>query len=243
MNVLPHDFLSTVSCEDGAERISAGYPDECLDFTSFTGSIAALVTEGKWLNNPFTQKRVAIVIDFASTSESEAEASLHSPLNGAWEFPMGCVNTIRSRVETNEQNARIERHLSIVTTGESMREFHPAVIERLLDVHSCRDAECAICRTRFERDLALMFTIIGDFGFPEVHLFSNWEPSLKLRTTVELGEIYIKWNPLFAIPAADLEANRFYSIWDGPEPQYQDFLRRHWAPSWSAPNGGPLFGR
>ena len=37
-----HDFLSNEP-DVGGERISVGYPDECLDFTSFAGSLAALV--------------------------------------------------------------------------------------------------------------------------------------------------------------------------------------------------------
>lgn len=226
-----HDFLSTEPDVAG-ERISCGYPDECLDFTSFAGSLAALVTTGQWLNNPFTQKRCAVIVDFFSKTQGEAEASLAHGWNGAAQFPMGCVNTVRSRIETNAQNALIERHLSLIATGDTMRDFFWEVIERLLDAHSCKNPGCRVCSGRFQRDLALAFTIFAGLGFGTLYLFSQWEPSSELRQVLRSEKIEIQWNPLSAIPTADLEANRYYSIWDGTEKQYDDFIARFWSPSW-----------
>jgi hypothetical protein len=227
-----HDFVSTAP-DAGGEHISAGYPDECLDFTSFASSIAALVTDGEWLLQPFTQKMLAIVVDFASHSEEEAEASLAKGWNGAWEFPIGSINTVRSRVETNAQNALIERHLAFIATGETMRDFFWNVGEKLLDTHSCKDPDCIACRGRFPRDLAMALTLLADgSNLQTVHLFSKWEPSARLRAVLESDDVLVQWNPLSAIPSADLEENRYYTIWDGTESQYLDFLNRFWAPSW-----------
>lgn len=226
-----HRFISNAP-DIGGERISAGYPDECLDFSTFAGSLAALVTDGAWLVQPFTQKRTAVIIDFASETEAEAEESLQRGWNGAWEFPMGCVNTVRSRVETNEQNARIERHLSLIATGDTTREFYWSVTEKLLDSHSCRDPKCRVCKGRFQRDLAMAMVILADLGFATIYLFSRWQPSVGLREMLRKEQIEIQWNPLSAIPRADLDANRYYSIWDGTQKQYEEFIERFWAPSW-----------
>ena len=226
-----HDYVSSAP-DVGGEHFSVGYPEECLDFTSFGGSLGALVTDGEWLLQPFTQKDLALIVDFASDTEEEAEQSLARGSNGAWEFPTGNVNTVRSRVETNAQNARIERHLSLITTGQPMREFFWKVVEKLLDEHSCKDPACRVCKDRFPRDLAMVFTLLADLGLKTIYLFSKWQPSEKLRSILDAENITIQWNPLSAIPQADLEANRYYSIWDGTEKQYQDFMAHFWEPSW-----------
>jgi hypothetical protein len=229
-----HDFISHEPAENGA-RISAGYPDECLDFTAFAGSLAALITDGEWLLQPFTQKRLAIVVDFASETQAEAEDSLKRGWNGAWEFPTGCVNTVRSRVETNEQNARIERHLSLIATGDTMREFFWGVTEKLLDANSCSKPDCVRCKMRFTRDLAMTFSIFSKSGFQTIHLFSKWQPSSELRAVLRAEDVEIQWSPLSAIPSPDLEANRYYSIWDGTARRHDDFMQHLWAPSWQRP--------
>lgn len=226
-----HNFISQEPGDDGA-RIAAGYPDECLDFTAFAGSLAALITDGEWLLQPFTQKRLAIVVDFASETQAEAEDSLKRGWNGAWEFPTGSINTVRSRVETNEQNARIERHLSLIATDDTMREFFWGVTEKLVDANSCREPNCAKCTIRFARDLAMTMSIFSSSGFRTIHLFSRWQPSPELRAVLREEDVAIQWNPLSSIPSSDLEANRQYSIWDGTAAQYDDFMRRFWAPSW-----------
>jgi len=60
---------------------------------------------------------------------------------------MGVTNTVYSRTEVNEQNARIERHLTLIGTAMTCEDFHKAVGEKLLDVHSCPDKKhCDICR-------------------------------------------------------------------------------------------------
>ncbi len=227
-----HDFIS-IATDVGGRRIPLGYPDECLDFISFAGAIGSLVTHGDWILQPFTQKMLAIVVDFASDTEQDAEASLAEGWNGAWEFPMGSMNTVRSYVETNEQNALIERHLAFIATGQTMRDFSWKVMRKLHDTHSCKGPDCVVCQGRFPRDLAMTLALLADgTGCPTVHLFSKWEPSVGLRALLEEANIRVQWNPLNAIPAADLEANRYYTIWDGTESQYFDFLNRFWAPSW-----------
>jgi hypothetical protein len=227
-----HDFLSSQPSDRG-ERFAIGYPDECRDFTLFADSLAALLTDGEWLIQPFTQKMQAIVVDFVSEREAEAEASLPHGWNGATEFPMGVVNTVHSRVETNEQNARIGRHLCLLATGFTLRDFHWQVVEKLLDTHSCREPGCKVCELRFSRDLSLTFTLLADgLGLDTVTLFSKWEPSAKLREALAAENIQLVWRPLSDIPAADLEANRYYSIWDGTEMQCRDFLQTFWSPGW-----------
>ncbi|TAM88244.1 hypothetical protein EPN42_09670 [bacterium] len=228
-----HNFISKAA-DLGGERYSIGYPDECRDFALFADSLAALVTDGTWMIQPFTQKQLAIVVDFVSETQSEAEASVPHGWNGAWEFPMGVVNTVHSRTETNEQNARIGRHLCLLATGETMRDFYWNVTEKLLDTHSCTDRNCGICTSRFPRDLSFVLTILaGGLGFGAINLFSRWEPSQGLRDVLAAEGLELLWKPLGSIPAVDLEANRYYSIWDGTELQREDFLTRFWSPGWS----------
>jgi hypothetical protein len=197
-----------------------------------------LITDGEWRIQPFTQKRLAIVVDFASETQADAEASLKCGWNGAWEFSMGCVNTVRSRIETNEQNARIERHVALIAPGDTMREFFWGVTEKLLDANSCNKPDCARCKMRFTRDLAMTFSIFSKSGFPTIHLFSNWQPSPELRALLRAEDVEIQWNPVSAIPSSDLEANRYYSIWDGTAGRHDDFMQRLWAPSWQQRDAG-----
>lgn len=227
-----HDYISNAP-DVGGERIAMGYPDECYSFMAFSDSLSALLTTGKWMITPFTQKRLAVVVDFASETQEEAEASLKNGWNGAWQFPNGNANTVRSRVDTNEQNARIERHLSLIATGDTMREFFWHVGEKLLDGHSCTDPDCRVCRTRYPRNLAMALTILGDgLRLSRIDLVSKWEPDDAIRGILAEQDIVLQWNPLAAIPEPDLEANRFYHIWDGTEKQYDDFTQRFWRPAW-----------
>ncbi len=52
------------------------------------------------------------------------------------EIPMGVCNTVHSRVETNEQNAKLGRRLSLIGTAMTNEDFFRAAGEKLLDVHS-----------------------------------------------------------------------------------------------------------
>ena len=227
-----HDYLSPLPANPG-DRYYHGYPDECRDFAMFSDSLSALITDGAWMIQPFTQKMAASVVDFVSTTESEAAASIAHGWNGAWEFPMGHVNTVHSRTETNAQNARMGRHLSLIGTGFTMRDFFWNVCEKLLDSHTCADANCAKCKSRFPRDLAMVFTLLAQgLGLETVHLFSKWEPSPALRQGLAGEGIALHHRALSDIPAADLEANRYYSIWDGSDAQSLDFLAKFWSPSW-----------
>ena len=139
---------------------------------------------------------------------------------------MGVVNTIHSRTETNEQNALIERHLCLIATGITMREFRWNVAEKLLDTHSCKDRNCRVCTLRFPRDLALVAAILSDgASLKTINLFSKWAPSYPLEAKLKADEISIAWHPLSDIPSAHLEANRRYSIWDGNEAHTQRVSR------------------
>jgi hypothetical protein len=153
---------------------------------------------------------------------------------------MGCINTVRSRVEENEQNARLERHIALIATGDTMREFFWGVTEKLLDANSCREPNCAKCTIRFARDLAMTLSIFSKTGFRTIHLFSRWQPSPELRAVLREEDVEIQWNPLSSIPPADLEANRWYSIWDGTAARYHDFMRSLWSPSWQRSDAGQL---
>ena len=213
-----HHFLSSMPDVEG-RRVFVGYPDECHDFTLFAGALAALITDGEWSINPWAlYADLAIAIDFVSETETDAEASLEDGWYGASELPMGSVNTIQSRVEINEQNARYARHLTLVATGQKMRDFQRKAREGLLGARSLADA------LRFLTTAADVST---------VHLFSKWQPKQGIREEGALGTAGIVWRPLSAIPKHDLEANRRWSSWHGSKPQSDDFLNRFWSPRWS----------
>lgn len=220
--------------DDGGERRSYGYPDECYSLTTFADSLVALAYEGVWvLQPPIVDLRNAIVVDFVSETETHAEASLQHGWNGASELPMGAASTVYGRRETNEQNALIERHMLFIGTAITMGDFHRQVIEKLLDVHSCPDPRCAICAKRFSRGLAESFQILAD-GTDQsaVHLFSKWQPGETFVARLRADNIEIRWHHLSEIPVADVEANRSYSIWDGSPDQAAEFLTTVWSPAW-----------
>jgi hypothetical protein len=226
-------FLATSPPDDG-ERRSHGYPDECYALTTFADSLVALAYEAVWvLQPPIVDLRNAIVVDFISETEAHAESSIEHGWNGAWELPMGAVSTVHGRRETNPQNALIERHMLFLGTAMTMGDFHRKVVERLIDVHTCREPGCEICRNRFPRGLAESLQILAD-GTEQVavHLFSKWHPSNELRRRLLNDQIEIRWHHFSEIPAHDMEANRTYSIWDGTPPQEKEFLESVWAPAW-----------
>jgi hypothetical protein len=232
-----HDFLNKVVPDDDSEHLWHGYPDECFSFSSFADSLVALILYGCWaIQPPITVVRKAIIVDFVSERQTQAEFSLGHGWNGAWEFPMGVVNTVHRRVETNEQNAEIGRHLSVIGTAMIQQDFHSAVGEKLIDVHSCQDKACIICTTRTRRGLADVIQILaGGTKESDVHLFAKWKPSEDLIEPLCADGITIIAHPLDAIPSRDLEANRYYHIWDGTEQQAHEFREAIWAPSWMEP--------
>jgi hypothetical protein len=228
-----YDFLAPEMPDAGTDRIFHGYPDECYAFTAFADSLAALTAHQPWSAMPaITDTRAAIVVDFASTQEAEAEASIARGWYGPWEYPMGAAFTEASRTAVNAQNDCITRHLALIGTATQQREFHNTIVESLLDSRTCKDAGCTVCPLRGDCDLARIFNLLAHLAGPgEVHLFSRWEPSKDLREALALG-IDIVWHPLDKIPAADLEANRRYHIWDGTPKQGEVFRDVVWAPRW-----------
>lgn len=189
--------------------------------------------DGWSMQPPIVDLRTAIVVDFISESESHAESSITHGWNGSAEHPMGSVNSVYGRTETNEQNARIERHLLLLGTAMTHGDFHRQVIDKLLDVHSCHQSDCSICGGRFARNLASVFQILAD-GTSQavVHLFSKWQPSEALLEILATDRIEIRRHSLTEVDARALEANRFYSIWDGSAEQATEFLETIWAPAW-----------
>lgn len=237
--IAPKAFITTTS-DDGAEHRTHGYPDESYSLTTFADSLVALAYEGVWiLQPPMVDLRNAIVVDFISETEEQAEASMLGGWNGAWELPMGAANTVYERLETNAQNAFIQRQMLFLGTAMTMGDFHRQVIEKLVDVHSCKVENCPICAGRFSRGLPEAFQILAD-GTDQaaIHLFSKWQPSIRLREKLSADEIEIRWHDLQEISTADLEANRFYSIWDGTPDQAADFLAMFWGPPWKHGNVG-----
>ena len=236
------DLYSAATLADaGAKHLWHGYPDECHAFTSFADSLVALAWGCGWYPQPpYVGLRNAMIVDFASRSEEEAEASIRAGWNGAWEFPMGTVATVRSRTEVDAQNARFERHLALIATGMPIGEFHHDVIEPLLDPRTCPRPQCDTCKRRGARRLEDVFVSLGDgTGQRAVQLFSAWRPSSKLLARVDAAGIEIRTHPLDEIPKEDLEANRFYHIWDGTPLQAQEFRRTIWAPAWRRAKGTP----
>lgn len=211
------NFLSSAP-EAGGQRVFIGYPDECRDFTLFAGSLASLVTDGEWAANPWAlYTDLAIVVDFVSKTRADAEASLRGGWYGASEMPMGSANTIQSRIETNAQNARYARHLTLIATGQTMRDFQRRARESLIDAQSLTDVFQLLAET-------------SNAG--TVHLFSSWRPNQGFFGEAGFGS-KIEWRPLSAIPQRDLDANRWWSSWYGNENQSGDFLKRFWSPGWA----------
>jgi len=224
----------TRRCDEGGERRSHGYPDECYSLTTFADSLVALAWGYGWIMQPpIVDLRNAIVVDFISDTQSHAESSIAHGWNGSAEHPMGSVNTVYGRTETNEQNARIERHLLLLGTAMTHGDFHRQVIEKLLDHHSCKDPACSICEGRFLRGIGSVFQILAD-GTNQivVHLFSKWKPDEALLRILAADRIELRWRHLSEIDTPALEANRFYSIWDGSVEQAGEFLQTIWAPAW-----------
>jgi hypothetical protein len=182
---------------------------------------------------PIVDLRNAIVVDFVSDSEAHAESIIQHGWNGAWELPMGAINTVFGRRETKEQNALIERHILLLGTAMTMGEFQRQVIEKLIDIHTCSVPECPICVSRFSRGLAEALQILAD-GTEQaaVHLFAKWRPSDGLIERLKQDEIEVRWHHLSEVSFPDLEANRTYSIWDGSPAQEAEFLATEWAPAW-----------
>jgi hypothetical protein len=227
-------FTAPKMRDEGAEHLSHGYPDECYSFTTFADSLVALAWGHGWYAQPpYVGLRNAIIVDFSSATEDEAEASLAHGWNGAWEFPMGSAATVSRRVEVDAQNAKIWRQLSIIGTGVSSDDFHAKVIEPLLDARSCSDRTCSKCRLRGVRHLEDVFIQLA-LGMDQgaIQLFSRWQPSSKLLTRVEAAGVRIIHHPLGEIPKEDLEANRAYHIWDGTPLQAEAFRKAVWAPAW-----------
>jgi hypothetical protein len=228
-----HDFLNQLK-DDGSERLWHGYPDECFSFTSFADSLVAHVMYGGWsVQPPVTIVRMALVVDFISAREDEAEASLPHGWGECWEFPMGVTST-RHSTPVNVQNERNQRHLTLIGTAMTRDDFHRAISEKLLDVQSCPDKlSCELCQERAPRGLGDVFSILAEgTAQSEVHLFSRWMPSENLANSLAADGIRIVAHPLSAIPTADLKANKHYHIWDGSEDQAHEFRSVVWAPAW-----------
>ncbi|HKU82346.1 MAG TPA: hypothetical protein VJP76_09280 [Candidatus Tumulicola sp.] len=225
---LGHDYLAGPAADPGAEPMWHGYPDECFAFTSFADSLVALAWGYGWYPQPpIVGLRNAIVVDFCSPSEDRAAASIERGWSAAWEFPMGTAATVASEISVNAQNTRLQRQLAFIGTAMRQDEFHAAVVEPLLDSHSCPDCDCAECATRKPRDLADALTILArgtDQG--AVQLFSAWHPSDGLRQRVAGRGVELRHHALRSIPADALEANRSYHIWSGTPLQPSSFARR-----------------
>ena len=235
LKMIKHDFLSGADSED-AEIRWHGYPDEGYSLTTFADSLVAHAYGFGWvMQPPMVDSREALIVDFASATQAEAEKSLQTAWNGPWELPMGAVNTVASRAAINSQNTRIERQLLLIGTGMTIHDFHRQVIEKLLDRHSCEDPSCAICLKRQLRKIADVFKILA-YGINNVslHLYAKWKPSKALRSKLLEYGLEVKSHRLGEIPAPDLEANRYYTSWGGTEAQEQDFLKTVWAPAWKS---------
>ena len=141
------------------------------------------------------------------------------------------------RVETNEQNAKIGRHLSLIGTAMTNEDFFRAAGEKLLDVHSYHDPLCKFCRTRTRRALPDVFEIlVTGTEQSEVHLIAAWIPSDDLLHPLAADGITIVAHSLDVIPRRAVEANHFYHIWDGTEQQGHEFRGAIWAPDWMNPD-------
>jgi len=227
-------FLAAPQPDVDQNLMFHGFPDECYAYTVFADSLVALAWQCGWYHQPpMVDARNAIVVDFASSTEAEAEASIPHGWNGPAEFPMGVIGTVKSREAVTAQTDRVERHLSLIATGMRFDEFQRAVISPLLDRRTCPDTGCPRCAERDLRGLADVFGTLADGTDQRViHLFSRWKPSDGLIHRLDDGDVEIVHHPLSSIPSADLEANRHYHVWEGTPLQAEAFRNALWAPAW-----------
>lgn len=158
--------------------------------------------------------------------------------HGAWEFPIGSVNTVASRARTNAQNERFERHVSLIATAMQQDEFHRDVIEPLLDARTCPSGNCSECRDRAPRDLAdVLIGFANGADQIAVHLFARWQPTAELADRLAAYGVALRAHALTDIPKEDLDANRFYHLWSGSPKQAEIFRHTVWAPAWRKREG------
>ncbi len=86
--------------------------------------------------------------------------------------------------------------MAFIGTAMRQAEFHRAVIEPLLDEHTCPERPCTICAKRARRGLAQAFEILAS-GTEQcgIQLFSQWKPSAKLRRLLRDKQIRISHHP------------------------------------------------
>jgi hypothetical protein len=229
-----HRFTARAQPDVDATPAFHGYPDECYAYAAFAASLVGLAHGDEWRQQPpIASSRCAIVVDFASSSEREAQASIKDSWSGVWELSMGAVSTLQQCEEFDAQNERSTRHLALIATGMSQGDFERRVTKELLDARTCATKHCEICAGRPDRDLADVLRILAN-GTEQnlIHLFSRWEPSDALRRRLQVADVRIERTPLGAIPAAELEANRRYHVWGGTPLQAREFLQSVWTPQW-----------
>ena len=228
-----HDFLNQDIADDGTPHICRGYPDESFRFTRFIDFLAGVIQGKSWDVHPSRATAgKAIIVDFVSKNQDQAESSVSHGWNGAKKLTVGVINTVHSRTETNEQNARIGRHLAVVATGMTQAAFCDAVVEKLLDAYTCAKLSCEICCRRITRTLADVVQILAvGTKQSEVHLFAKWSPNCKLLDLLAADGIALRSHPLSDVPLETLEANRYYHVWDGTAKQAAEFWERTWRPS------------
>ena len=232
--VVGHDFIAREQPDTDRTPVFHGYPEECFAYTAFADSLAVLATGRDWAAQPhISGSRTAIVVDFVSTTERGAEASIGESWNGPLEYPMGATTTLRKTVEINHQNDRKWRHLALIATGMTLSDFQESVTIQLVDSRTCNKKKCTICAGRPNRRLDDVFRILArGTSQHTVHLFSKWKPSAALVAKLGSDDISIRHDFLDAIPAADLEANRRYHVWGGTPLQGQEFREAFWLPGW-----------
>ena len=78
LKMIKHDFLSGADSED-AEIRWHGYPDEGYSLTTFADSLVAHAYGFGWvMQPPMVDSREALIVDFASATQAEAERSLQT---------------------------------------------------------------------------------------------------------------------------------------------------------------------
>ena len=229
-----HTFIARDRPDTSDTPVFHGYPDECYAYAAFADSLVALSWGEGWRQQPpIVSLRTAIVVDFASETEQDAQASIGESWNGVWELPMGATSTLQACVELDAQNERSTRHLALIATSISHGDFERRVTRELVDSRTCNKKGCDVCANRADRDLADVLRILANgTGQSAVQLFSNWQPSDALQTKLDDANIAIVHHALRSIPAADLEANRSYHVWGGTPLQGQEFRRAIWTPQW-----------
>lgn len=219
------------TADSGAPYICIGYPDECNSFADFARYLTVLAGGERWYCPPTCPPPPsAILLDFLSDTEAEADTSVGTSWCAPDGLHLGTFTTTSTEEDINEQNERKSRHRTMIATALDQNTFQFMVLSRVLDARSCPELNCTKCQGRLPRSVAdVIHALVQGTGVSSVHLFSKWDPSATLRHLAERDEIELVHFPLSVIPGNLLDKHRHYTTWYGTPLQAAEFRKVRWA--------------